>query len=256
MKKTRNLKAILFITLMVLPALAFAQASAVISGLGQVGTIITALTQNVVRAISTLFATAAMVVFFYGVVQYIWGIRSGDESKIKDGNKFLRWGLVALFVMFSVWGIVIYVQRIFGIENYNTIVIPQIQLQNGSSTTSTTNPLNGNTGGNTGNTGNGGATTGFCVGKADGTTCTLPSGANGTCGNSEEGARGCYATPGGGGGGGQTTYYCDNGTPYYNLSDRSVTCGGTSNNCLGITDGSTCQQMGCSWSNSELSCSP
>ncbi|MEZ0208772.1 MAG: pilin [Candidatus Paceibacterota bacterium] len=203
MNKKRTQKVLLLLALIALPTLALAQSSvttSVTSGLNQFGIIINALTSNVVRAISTLFATLAMVAFFYGIVQYIWGIREGDEGRVQKGNVFLRWGLVALFVMFSVWGIVIYVQRIFGIETNNTIIIPQIQLQNGG-TANNSNPLNGNgTGGAGGGSGSGAVAT-SCASSADGTSCTLPSGASGACGSNDEGTRGCYATAGGGAGG-------------------------------------------------------
>lgn len=141
MKKTHTLTTLLLISIMAIPMIALAQTSvaSINTGLGSFGTIITTLTSRVVSALSTLAATAAMVVFFYGIVQYIWGVREGDESRVQKGNVFLRWGLVALFVMFSVWGIIIYVQNIFGIQNNNRIVIPTIQLQNGGM--SATNPF-------------------------------------------------------------------------------------------------------------------
>jgi hypothetical protein len=249
MNKTRNQKILLLISLFAFPAAALAAdatvTTSVTSGLTQVGTIIGALTTNVVRALSTLFATAAMVAFFYGVVQYIWGVRDGDESRVQKGNIFLRWGLVALFVMFSVWGIVTYVQTIFGIQDKNTIIIPTIQL-GGTSPTTNASPLGGTptspaTGTQSPN-GNGGATAGAdcavlgascgssglvctnytcqqpgssssggsCSGKADGASCTLPSGSTGTCGSNDEGTRGCYVSSGGSTGGAACSGMTDN----------------------------------------------
>ncbi len=212
MKKTRNLGTFLLVALMAVPLIALAQTTvtpstsgvgSINSGLNQFGGIITTLTSSVVRALSTLFATAAMVAFFYGIVQYIWGIREGDEGRVQKGNVFLRWGLVALFVMFSVWGIVTYVQRIFGIENNNSIVIPQIQLNGG--TTGSPNPLQ----------------------PTDGTTYWT---CNGTRYNTE--AAYLQACPNGGGttnGGSQTVYTCPDGvTKYYNQTDYNLACGGGS----------------------------
>jgi hypothetical protein len=218
MKKTQTLKAFLLISFMALPMIAVAQTSGVDSinsGLSQFGIIIGSLTRNVVTALSTLFATAAMVAFFYGIVQYIWGIREGDETRVKKGNLFLRWGLVALFVMFSVWGIIIYVQNIFGIQNSNNITIPTIQLQGGTSPTNS-NPLQPADGtvywtcngvqysteaayrqacpqnSTTGTTDT--QTTAGCTGKSSGASCTTSGGSSGFCQNGDSGF-GCYVQP-------------------------------------------------------------
>jgi hypothetical protein len=312
MNKHRILKNVLLIALIAIPALALAQTTggttgvaAINDGLVKTGGIITALTSNVVKALATLFATAAMTVFFFGIVQYIWGVREGDATRIEKGNLFLRWGLVALFVMFSVWGIIIYVQKIFGIDNANNIIIPTIQLQGGTQTgggsplsptcpspqtcpdgvtkycnaadipvicggggTQSGPPAAGGCAGLASETqrnacfaaqgsGGGSPSSSGCAGKADGVACTIPgfSGAA-TCGTNDAGTFGCYAV-GGGGGTSQTVYYCSDGTPYYNVSDRTTACaaGNANNSCAGITDGQTCQSMGCQWSNSEGVCS-
>ena len=121
MKKISNTsKALLFIGLLSLPALALAAGETDIkAGFESVGGIVNSFTTNIVRALATLFATSAMVAFFYGIVQYIWGIRDGSPDKVSKGNTFMIWGMVALFVMFSVWGIVTYAQNIFGISDFN-----------------------------------------------------------------------------------------------------------------------------------------
>ena len=136
MKKIPYLHILLFIcivSIVSIPTLVFAQdgATQINRGLGTFSGIITTFTQTIVRSLATLFATAAMVAFFFGIVQFIWGSRDGDATKAKNGKNFMLWGLIALFVMFSVWGIVNYAQRIFGIQGQNTIIIPQIELGNG-----------------------------------------------------------------------------------------------------------------------------
>jgi hypothetical protein len=252
MKKTQTLRALLLISLMAVPMIVLAQTSGVASinsGLNQAGGIITTLTNSVVRALSTLAATAAMVAFFYGIVQYIWGIREGNEDRVKKGNLFLRWGLVALFVMFSVWGIIIYVQRIFGIDNSNNIIIPTIQLQGGSTQTNS-NPLQPADGTvywtcngtqysteaaylqacpQNSTSGNNNTATDSCAGKNAGSACTIPgwTGAA-SCQNGDSGFQ-CYAgesaSTGSGGIGADCTSAaeCSSG-----LSCRNFTCQGSS----------------------------
>jgi len=47
---------------------------------------------------------AATVVFLWGVTLYITA--KGDEEKIREGRKYIIWGLAGLFVMVAIWGIV------------------------------------------------------------------------------------------------------------------------------------------------------
>lgn len=209
MKKIPYLHILLFICIVSfvsIPTLVFAQdgVTQINKGLGSFSSIITQFTQTIVRSLATLFATAAMVAFFFGIVQFIWGSRDGDATKAKNGKNFMLWGLIALFVMFSVWGIVNYAQRIFGIQGQNTIIIPQIELGNGK-----TAPNPSGQGLPTGATPSGGGSGGYrngsdvqsdnvtpapsadCTGKSSGASCTVSNRA-GTCSMSDEGVFGCY----------------------------------------------------------------
>jgi hypothetical protein len=55
----------------------------------------------------------ALLYFFYGVAKYI---RSAGSDK-DEGRKIMVWGVVALFVMSSVWGLVYFIRSEFGIIN-------------------------------------------------------------------------------------------------------------------------------------------
>lgn len=201
MNKTLFRKALLLIGLISIPAITFAATGAaeINAGFTSIGGVVTTFTQTIVRSLATLFATMAMVAFFYGIVQYIWGVRDGKPDKVSQGNTFMIWGMVALFVMFSVWGIVTYAQRIFGIEGKNTIVIPTINLGDGgdrggsgTSKASTGLPVT-----QTQDNANWAASNASCTGKPTGTACTM-SGKAGTCGYNDEGSSfGCYVTAGG-----------------------------------------------------------
>lgn len=126
-------------------------------GITTISGLITLFTGTVVRSIGVLFLSAGVVIFFLGIVQYIWGLRAGDAIKAKAGSNFMLWGLISLFVMFSVYGIITFGQRIFGIDGTSSIVIPEIRINgsgggspvsnptggSGTSGTSVTNPLGG-----------------------------------------------------------------------------------------------------------------
>jgi hypothetical protein len=45
----------------------------------------------------------ALLVFFWGLVKFIYN--AGDEKTHADGKNLMIWGLIALFVMVSVFGI-------------------------------------------------------------------------------------------------------------------------------------------------------
>lgn len=86
-----------------------------------VGTIVSGL----LNAVATLFISLAVLAFFYGVVKYIIGLRGGDPNETKKGNEFIIWSLVALFVMFSIYGIITFGQDIlFNGRDTSNIIIP------------------------------------------------------------------------------------------------------------------------------------
>lgn len=46
----------------------------------------------------------ALITFIYGIILYI--SRAGDESKREEGVRYIFYGIIGLFVMVSVWGII------------------------------------------------------------------------------------------------------------------------------------------------------
>ena len=46
--------------------------------------------------------SAAVLFFLYGLAVYMWSV--GDKKE--DGKDMMIWGVIALFVMVSVWGLV------------------------------------------------------------------------------------------------------------------------------------------------------
>lgn len=101
-------------------------------GISQFSMLIELFTSKIISSLGTLFLSAGVVVFFYGVVQYIWGLRQGDPSKAKIGNSFMTWSLVALFVMFSVYGIIKLAQSIIPGLSDTTISVPRVNFGTGA----------------------------------------------------------------------------------------------------------------------------
>lgn len=60
--------------------------------------------------IPVLFALA-LLAFFWGLANFI--LNAGNEEKRNKGKQTLIWGSIALFIIFSIWGILITLQNTF-----------------------------------------------------------------------------------------------------------------------------------------------
>lgn len=67
----------------------------------------------------------ALLGFFWGLVKYIFA--AGDGEKIDEGKSLMIWSVVALFVMVSVWGLVGFIGRTFGIGQGGSAPVPKVQ---------------------------------------------------------------------------------------------------------------------------------
>lgn len=66
-----------------------------------------------------ILSSLALLVFIYGLVRFIasaGGPSGGDEKGRRDGKKSMLWGIIALFVLFSIWGIIALLQSGFTIN--------------------------------------------------------------------------------------------------------------------------------------------
>ena len=82
--------------------------------LGNISTLVSSIGNIVNKAIPILFAIG-LLGFFYGLVSYIFG---ADDNKDK-AKKTMIWGVVALFVMASVWGLVNFIGDAVGVGRDN-----------------------------------------------------------------------------------------------------------------------------------------
>jgi hypothetical protein len=73
-----------------------------------------------VKTIIPFLFALATVAFIWGVIQYY--LNPDNEEKRKKGKSFIIGGLIALFVMLSVWGLVAILTNTFGLSN----TIPQL----------------------------------------------------------------------------------------------------------------------------------
>ena len=77
---------------------------------------------NILNSLIPLMIALALVGFFCGLVQYI--INQGDNHD--KGKSVMIAGLVALFVMVSVWGIIRLAQNTLGVSSGGTVDAPYV----------------------------------------------------------------------------------------------------------------------------------
>ncbi len=68
---------------------------------------------SLLSAIVPTLAVLSFVLFVWGAIVFITTV--ADDTAREAGKKKMFWGLVALFVFLSVWGIVQLLQAVFGV---------------------------------------------------------------------------------------------------------------------------------------------
>ena len=109
------MKKVILVALTFAPAVAFAQS------LGNLETLLKSVGRLIDIALPIIVAIG-LLAFFWGLVKFIF---AGEEAK-KEGQHLMIWGLVALFVMISVWGLVRFIGNALGVGQGDTITIPKV----------------------------------------------------------------------------------------------------------------------------------
>jgi len=86
--------------------------------------VVNSLLGGVLPLIITFLSALAVLYFVWGMVVFI--AQSGNEQARAEGRQRMIWGIVALFVLVSVWGIVVILQTLVGVNGVNvTPTAPQ-----------------------------------------------------------------------------------------------------------------------------------
>lgn len=67
----------------------------------------------------------AIIYFFYGVAKYI--SKAGDPKEAAAGKSIMIYGVIAIAVMASLYGIIFYLQTSLGVNPGGVIEVPKIQ---------------------------------------------------------------------------------------------------------------------------------
>lgn len=86
--------------------------------------------QDVLRTIGDLISLATPVVVALALLYFFWGLASfilaagGDDEKKQKGRSTMIWGIIALFIIVSIWGLIGVVQNTFDLDTGSTIDVP------------------------------------------------------------------------------------------------------------------------------------
>lgn len=100
--------------------------STINGSISDTGKLIENINKNIVGNIVTLLSSLAFALFLFGLVRFIYDRSRGDETRLEKDKSAMTWGLIALFVLISIWGIIKMFQGFLGIENSGNINLPKI----------------------------------------------------------------------------------------------------------------------------------
>ena len=96
------------------------------SSISSVGKLIQNVNNNIAANLVILLSSVAFVLFLWGLVRFIFDRANGKDDALEKDKKAMGWGLAALFVLISVWGIIKMFQGFLGIQGSGDINLPKI----------------------------------------------------------------------------------------------------------------------------------
>ncbi len=109
------MKKIGLLLLLLVPSLSFAALKGFYDLIYDIG--------GLVDLIWYLMFSIAILFFFWGVAQFILNDAGNDKTR-DEGKKKILWGIIALFVMFSIYGILNFAGDLVGINPNDTLSAP------------------------------------------------------------------------------------------------------------------------------------
>lgn len=68
--------------------------------------------EDTIAALFPIIFALALLAFMWGAAKFIFN--AGSESGRQEGKKIMIWGIIGLFVLVSIWGIVRFIQNEVG----------------------------------------------------------------------------------------------------------------------------------------------
>jgi hypothetical protein len=103
-----------------------AQAASVAgSGCGSILSSLPCLAQglgNIIGVGTAALIGIAIVLYFWGIAQKVWFAEAGNAKSLESLRTQLLWGLLALFIILSIWGLLsLFGNLLFGTNNFNAL---------------------------------------------------------------------------------------------------------------------------------------
>jgi heme/copper-type cytochrome/quinol oxidase subunit 2 len=77
---------------------------------------------GIVSALIPFMGALAFLVFMLAIVKFIRS--AGNEKEIKESKNLLIWGVIGLFILVSIWGIISFMKGELGFSE--NVTLPQI----------------------------------------------------------------------------------------------------------------------------------
>ena len=72
-----------------------------------------------VSALIPILLSLAILVFFWGIVKFI--AHTDDAKAREEGKRVMIWGMIAIFVMVSLWALVGFLQETLGLNVFGSL---------------------------------------------------------------------------------------------------------------------------------------
>lgn len=82
--------------------------------------------KDVIDALFGILTGLALLAFFWGIAKLIYF--AGNETKRQEGKNVMIWGIVALFVLVSIWGIIQFLEDEINLDTSTPIDAPGVTL--------------------------------------------------------------------------------------------------------------------------------
>jgi len=63
--------------------------------------------------VAPLLISLIVLFFFFGIALYIFAAGNGDEKQMEKGKVIMTWGVIAMFTVFSLWGLSLFMKGFF-----------------------------------------------------------------------------------------------------------------------------------------------
>lgn len=81
---------------------------------------------TIVGALVPFMLTLAVLYFLWGLAKFV--LAAGDEGARESGRSIMVWGVIAITVMVSLWGLVALLQEIFNVNDSASYVAPPVPI--------------------------------------------------------------------------------------------------------------------------------